>query len=1278
MSRVRAVANVVAPKNVATPSRAEGRRLFADRLSDLFTAAGGPPLKSVVRAANARLAPGASKITFQRISDWRRGQRTPAAFDSVRPVLEVLIADARRRTPENPRVDPSLLDLERWYQDWEAAKVELPVIDADRAPYRGLESYRVEDSDLYFGRSDAKHRLLELISAVESSERSAAALLLGPSGIGKSSLLAAGLQAAPGPRTPIAMTPGHDPVAALAAALADQPSTHRLLLIDQGEELFTLCTDDALRQQFLRQLTALTDPAAEPPTTVVAAFNIVYLHELLQAFLRYSWTVEPLRQHAMLLDPMTLPELREVIVRPAEAAGLRVEDSLVEVVLQDLGAIQANSEVRLPLLSLALAMTWANRHGRALTVDGYREAGGLSGACAISCESVWSQLTDRERVMARQVLVALTITEPTTVVRNRMPVELLIEESADPAVARTAIAKLTTGRILVQHNDDIELVHELLLTGWPRLAEWLSEEREFAADRQRVEADAREWARMERPISLLYTKTRLENATGWMRRTESSNRLAREFVSASQERHRTRTIRWRAFLSAVAVLTVAALVLSVVVVGQRATVSQEHKDTVLSQLVDQSERVENADPVLSTQLALAAYRLNPADPVARARLLAAQVQPIELVTVAAHDGPVRSLTFSWGHRLVASAGGDGLVKLWDISNPGVLTQVGPALSGHRGAVEAAEFNQDGTMLASLDSGGTLRLWDIRDPRQASLAGTFDNGTPLTTVAFLPDARTLAVGGGDGTLTFLDIIAPQAIRRLGAVLGAHPTAIKAMALAPDASVLATAGDDHTVRLWSVDDREQPLPVGIPLDTGGAVQAIAFGAQGRLAAGTADGQLLFWDARDRDRPQLVDRKQTRPVPISGLQYWLNGRALVVTDAGGTAREWNTSRLDRVTPIVLELVNNGSLQSLVVVTNTTAISAGADGKLRVWSQAGVRLPIVFASSLTSLDFDQPGKTLVGGFRDGQVDVWNIAAPLISAMISEVRAGPPDRHGTKVALRPDGTLLATTGADEVRLWDLTDRARPAALGAIPGTGPIAFASKGDHLVTGGGHRSLQLWDVADPAVPRPLGGPLSTGDDRELELAAFAPGRPVVAAAGDDARIHLWDITDPGKSTAVSLDLHGGQARALLFAPDGKTLFSGDDSGMIRSWDITDPVHVRELDSVRAHTATIRTLAVDESGHRLASGGGDQTARLWDITDPSRIREQGDPIEAKIGWTWFLRFDPTDESRLLGVGDQLTTLWYTDPAAVAAKLCSSSVAMLDEQEWRSLLPSVPYTRPC
>ncbi|WP_069166764.1 WD40 repeat domain-containing protein [Nocardia altamirensis] len=1257
-------------------SRPEGRRLFAVRLGELFVAAGSPPVKSVVRAANARIPEGATRITAQRISDWRRGNRTPATFVSVRPVLEVLIAEARRRAADTPGIDASLLDLVRWHEDWKGARVDPPAPDIDREPYRGLWAYRPEDSDLFFGRDEAKQQLLEVMSAAESSELVSMVLLLGASGIGKTSLLATTLLAAPGARTPITMTPGDDPMTALAIALDDRPQGPCLLLVDQGEELFTRCANDALRQRFLAALTMLAGPQSEQPTMVVMSFDTAHLPKLL----RYPELMMVLRDHVMLLNPMTPEEMREAIVRPAAVTGLRVEDSLVEVLLQDLATIDAHSSVRLPLVSFVLAATWANRRGRTLTLDAYREAGGLARAGAVGGEMFWSRLTEAEHESARHVLIALTITGPTGVVRNRMPVQGLIEESADPAAVRSVIARLTELRMVVRRGEDIELVHDLLLTGWPRMAEWLAEEKEFAPARQRIEADAREWARQERPTSLLYSRTRLEDAAEWMQRTESSNRLAREFVSTSLSRQQARTVRRRLILTAVAMLAVVALALSVVVVGQRAKVAQEHKDVLRSQLIEQSQRIEDVDGGLSAQLALAAYRLNPADPAARARLLAAQVLPLSIGSAAAHKGLVRQLALSQGRKLLASAGDDGFIRLWDIADPLTVTPVGPELSGHRGHVESVAFAPDGGTLVSVGGDGTVRLWDVQDPQQARQVGQFDIGTALTTVAYLPTGRTVVVGGIDGTVTFLNVESPQAVRRLGEPLAVHTGAVRALTQAQDSGMLASAGDDRTVRLWDVSDAERPAPLGVPLLAEGSVQATAFGPGGRFAAGTADGMVQVWNVTDPNRPQLIGQHQRRPVPITRLEFWLGGRLLTVADAGGTLRGLNTNRPDRIAPIGREIRgNSGSVQSFVIVSDAQVVTAGADGRLRTWSHARVDVPIVFAGALSSIAFDKAGKVLASGLRDGQVNVWNVANPAYSRSVSEVQAGLPERRGTEVALRPDGQLLATAGGGEVKLWNLADPAHPVPLGALPGAGvggPLAFSPKGDRLLTGIDRRSLQLWDVSDPGAVRPLAN-LSTGHDRHVELAAFAPGRSLVAAADDDSRIHVWDSADPRKPPA-SLDVHGANVRALLFGNDGKTLFGADDDGMIRWWDVSDLADIRELGEVRAHTAGVRTLALDQSGRRLASGGDDQTARVWNIADPSDVKPLGDLLEAQAGWMWFLRFDPNDESRLIGVGDQMSASWYIDPDDVAAKLCAASAAQIDEETWKARLPSVPYVRTC
>ncbi|MFI5776733.1 WD40 repeat domain-containing protein [Nocardia sp. NPDC051570] len=1261
----------------ATEIRAEDRGAFVLRLAELFAAAGSPPVKSVVRAANDRLRDGGTRITAQRISDWRRGNRTPATFVSVLPVLETLIAAARRRAADDPRIDTSLFDLRRWHRDWTAAKTEPGVLDAHREPYRGLWAYGVEDSDLFFGRAAAKRRLLELISATESSAAPSLVLLLGGSGLGKSSLLAAGMQADPGARTPIVLTPGDDPVAALESALSGAPEGRRLLLVDQAEELFDRCANEPLRQRFLAELAGLAAPGATTPTTVVLAFDTARLPELL----RYPLLMTALRDRSMLLEPMTDEELREAIVKPAVATGLRVEDGLVEVLLRDLAAVDAQSAVRLPLLSFALAETWANRRGKTLTPEAYRAGGGMSGASAHGGEVFWAGLDDDQREAARHVLVALTITGPTTVVRNRMPVELLVEESAEPEVTRGVIARLTELRMIVRHNDGIELVHDLLLTGWPRLAGWLAEEKEFAPTRQRIEADAREWSRQDRPATLLYTRTRLEDAAAWLGRTGSANRLSREFVSASLVRERKHVIRRRTTLSVIAALIVVALALSGVVVAQRSAVAQQRRDVQLGQLIAESQRVEDLDPDLSVRLALAAYRMDPGNPTARARLLAAQTLPLVVASRgAAHTGMVRTLAFSSRLNLLASAGDDGRIGLWNMFDPRAITPVGPQLDGHRGRVTALAFAPDGTTLISGGADGTVRLWDIRDPRAAHEAGILDTGTVVTAMVCMPDGRTVVAAGADGTLSFLNIEVPQHIQRRGTPIAAHAGEIRALSLAPDAPMLATAGDDRGVRLWRVDDVEHPAPVGAPLESRGAPTAVDLGNAGRLAIGTASGELQVWNVAGGEPPRLIASQTVRRVPIARLRFWQGGLVLLAADTDGSGRIWNTASGDHIsrTGWEIRVSDGGRIGSFVLMGPDRMAVAGYGGLIRV-----LTFPLAFTSvnlsdSLSSIGFDRAGRVLATGGRGGQVELWNTGISKLSVPMTEFAAGPPDPDGVLIAMRPDGKLLATADHGEVRLWNLTDPRQPTPVAALPATGlgsPIAFSPNGNQLITGAGPGALVLWDVSDPATPHAQ-RQLRTGDDRPIRVVTFRPDSALLAAGGDTSRIHLWDMSTRDEQPTATIDPGDSDVRALLFAPDGTRLFSAHGSGMLRSWNVTDPVHARALDAVRAHSLPVKALAIADSGHRLATGG-DGAVRLWDITDPAALRPIDAPLAAPIGWTWFLRFVPNDDSRLFGIGDRISALWYTDADAVATHICAA-IPVDNERAWPRLLPIATDLRPC
>ncbi|WP_040807174.1 NACHT and WD repeat domain-containing protein [Nocardia concava] len=1302
------------------------RAAFAARLTALFAAAGLPPVKQVIRAANTRLRPGCTPITAQRISDWRLGNRTPATFEAVVPVLEVLIRDARQRPPD-PDVDPTLLDPRHWQADWQAAKSAKDSVDTGRPPYRGLAAYRAADADLFFGRTAALRRLWDLIEAAEAGSDPALVVLLGGRGVGKSSLLWAGVLADPRGRVPVVVAPGDDVSAALAAA---GPGP-RLLLVDKARRLFTRCTPE-VADRFLTRLAEVSAPDAEPRTTVVLVCDNGFLTDLTD----HPVTAAALRNPSMLLEPMSEAELREAITRPAAVTGLKVEDSLIEVLLADLAPFDPHSPIRLPMFSYVLRETWEHRHGRTLTLDAYRETGGVHEGFAKGCEILYARLDEREQAALRHVLMALTFIGPTSVQRDRLSPEVLIEEAEDPDITRAVIAWLIRNQLVVRHKDRIELVHELLLTAWPRMSEWIGEEREFAALRPHIEADAREWARQGRPAGLLYSRTRLEDALTWLRRTGTPNRLAREFLSEATVRHRRRVRRVRTFQAAIAVLTVLAVVLAAALLVGRASVAEERRGAWLGEIIGESQRLEQIDPGLSAQLALAGYRMNSDDPAARARLLAAQSLPLNLASAEAHAGRVAGLAAAPARGLAASGGGDGTIRLWDLSDRRAITAVGNPLTGHRGRVAAVAFDRSADTLASAGEDGTIRLWDIATPREPKALAAFDLGAPATAVRYLPGDHILLAADAAGALTTLDVSAPQSIRRI-ATVPAHTGPIHALALdtdpiprgdviedpdpaAPQSSetpskgtdparpdipidtpaappLAATAGDDGTIRLWSVGANGEMTSVGAGLTAPGRVGALVLGPNGLLAAGTAEGTLLTWDVHEPDAPRPIDRATERQVPILGLALAHDGEALVATESDGALRVWDTRARGQVRPTGFVIQGSaGSMGPIALLSDTRSVTAGADGHVVVWHTPLVHVPMLFSDGLTDAALARDGGLLAAGLRDGRVQLWEIGDPRRARPVGEVSTGPQDRVGVRVALHAGGELLATGGeavlpadggaaspgggemtAGGVRLWDVRDHAHPRPFGPVlpESRGDVVVFGPEDRLVGGGATGALRVWNVADPANPHPVGALLS-GSDRELRTAAIAPSGTVVAAGDDLARIHLWDLADPAHPVHRTVDAGGANVEVLRFTPDGAHLLAGDDAGMIRSWRVADPA--RPPRTIRAHVGAVRTLDLDRDGRRLVSGGDDRTARLWDVVDPEGISAAGAPLSAPVGWSWFVFLPPQDPSRVFAVGDQNSALWFSEPETVAARLCAATGERIGESLWREMFQTVPFVRSC
>ncbi|MFI9504745.1 hypothetical protein [Nocardia sp. NPDC052566] len=1258
---------------------AGARQRFAERLTALFEIAGSPPVKSVARRANTRTSPGTGPVTIQRISDWRRGSRLPGAFEYVLPTLAVLIDDARKR-PQPEHIDRTLFDLRRWQADWQQAKNDQAkradtVREPDHPPYRGLSPYRAEDSDLFFGRDSAREAIVDAITAVEEDgEPQRLVLVIGVSGAGKSSLLAAGLQANPEAHTPVLMTPGNDPVTALGTAVGKVGADgDALLLIDQGEELFTRCAEPA-RQAFLAELRRVTAPDAERAITAVMAIRSDFFNDVIQ----YPLLAEAMRQASVIVGAMTEAELRDAIVRPAQACGLKVEPALVDIVLRDLDAATSGDgkAALLPLLSHVLDATWSRRRGRTLTLEAYRKAGEMAGSVAATAEHAWSELTSVEQGFARAVLMTLIIIGPRSVTRNRLSHRLVIDESTDPAMTEQVIARLVDARIVLVHDGDIELLHDSVPRVWPRMAEWVEEEKEFGPARHRIEEDARVWLGQGKPDDLLYDAKRLEAVEVVTGNGGSVNRTARDFVARSQRREGVLSSRRRTLRISAILLTVVALLAATVAISQYRLISHERTDAEVAALINESRRIASFDPTESARMALAAYRIRPNDPEAQARLLATQAYPVIDDSAQRHAGRINGFAYYPAKRLLASAGDDAQVRLWSISGEDRTSALGDGLAGHRRAVTSVAFGPDGGLLVSAGYDGTVRLWDIRDPARPRALGLLDIGTPAMAVAFAASGRLLAVAGENGELSLVDVGDPAA-PRLREKVSAHADAIRSLATSADGTLLASGSDDRTVRVWDFTDPERLHPIGAPLTTANsAVRAVAFGEGDRLAIGAENGSVRLWSLADRAAPREFGTPRTmHTAAVDALLFGPLG-LMASGGADGTVLLWQLTPTG-FTPIGRPIGGNrGAISSLGVTANVRLISAGGDGRIHIWTRPPADIPVTTEAPFTSVELDDAGSRLVSAGSDGYFRVWLVEQDRVTPA-GDAQAVTSPYHGVRVEIRPDGTALAATDTEggSLQLWDLADPNRPVPFGTplltrtkyFTATG---FTPDGKILVTGDDDYSIRLWDVGDPAAPRPL-GTASAQTQRSFRALAVSRDGKTVATGSGDAAIYLWDIADRDRpALRARLTGHEGPITTLVFANDGRRLFSGGDDGTLRTWNLRKQGDWTNEATVR--TASITDLSLDHTGRRLATAAVDQSVRLWDVGDPARPTPLGRSISSDVGGRWFVHFDRTDDKRLFGVTDLASERWITDPAAVADQLCGT--AQVGSERPGSTDPTVSY----
>ncbi|MFG2996949.1 XRE family transcriptional regulator [Streptomyces sp. NPDC048340] len=807
----------------------------------------------------------------------------------------------------------------------------LPGDGGHRLPYVGLAAFRSEDAGLFFGRE----RLVEDLVATLARHRVLA--VVGASGAGKSSLLHAGLlprlrDGAPH-RAVRVLTPGPHPARLLEEVLAGLPGAadtcpdhggeETVLVVDQFEEVFTVCTDPRERERFIAALVAAARAPGSRCRVVLGVRADFYAH-----CTRHAPLVEVLREAQIVVGPMSAAELRRAVVEPARQAGLTVEGALQATLVA-----HAHGQVgALPLLSHALLETWRRRRGAALTLDGFHAAGGFDGALAQSAETLYASLSARRQELARQVfghLIALGDgTEDT-----KRPVAR--EELGQDTDTDTVLARAAGLRLLTLDHGRVELTHEALIRAWPRLRGWLTDDRERLRLHRRLSDAARAWEDVGRDAGALYRGTRLALARELVTtRTVGLTAKQREFYEASTAAEeaagntaRRRTRRLRSLVALLAALVAVAAVATVNAVRAEDEVVRQRNDAVAQNLAESATGLTNTEPGLAVQLSLTAYRLSPTartrdslistlmtstaahskevvalayrpdgqqlatasgDHTARLWRMHGTDRPVALATLSGHTDDVRSVVYRFDGRTLATAGADGSIRLWDVADPARTAQLA-RLDAQVGDVRALAYSPDGRTLAACGTGGAVRLWDVTEPaRPVALTGVAGHRDVVRAVAFSPDGRTLATAGEDATVRLSDVTDPRRPALL-AVLEGHDVAVFSVAFSPDGRTLASAAGGHTpVRLWDVTDLRHPAALATLSGHTDVVGSVAFGPDGRTLASAGDDRTVrLWSVARPARPGPLTTLTGHLTAVSSVAFSPDGAVLASGGFDATLR-------------------------------------------------------------------------------------------------------------------------------------------------------------------------------------------------------------------------------------------------------------------------------------------------------------------------------------------------------------------------------------------------------
>ncbi|EFO80031.1 Peptidase C14, caspase catalytic subunit p20 [Oscillochloris trichoides DG-6] len=1078
------------------------------------------------------------------------------------------------------------------------AELNLPAalpLRMEQNPYLGLHTYTEESAKLFFGRSELITQLYNYVIDHPLT------VVLGPSGIGKSSLVLAGLipklqkakdyhilpplrpaNAADHPFTYLLQflterlgsptAAATTPVEIVTHWFQSHPEQQLVLVIDQLEELITVCRNEHETEAFL---TLLDQILSSHPKL----FHLVCtLRSDFEPAFDRRWSSRWWSDGRFIVPPMQADDLRQVIEEPAIVRVLHFEppelvDELIREVIDSPGA--------LPLLSFTLSELYrlyvrSQREDRALTQTDYEQLGRVYGALRQRADEEYQRMPDRahQQTMIRIMLRMVSIEGGELSRRRVRKTELEYPSSEENARVEEVLKRLTDARLLVSGSTEIagkriayvEPAHDTLVRTWGYVGggQHLSED-DLLLQRQLTQAaDAWQQEESTRNVRLLWNNSprlpqlqriiQSDRSTqqderrffSWMRQTlwpattptnpnpTWLNRVETQFVLASIMQRRN---RWRQLIGWVVLAFMTISITAMIALVQRNEAQRQEEEALRQLAISESQR------------------------------LAQMVEDIRA------SQPEQGLTLAYE---AGSRNDNALSRqaLWD----SLAAMPLPSISYGDGTdqqVESVALSPDGnalllTPVRNTPNANSAILWDLRNTRTISLTVDADL---IYSARFSPDSQKIVTTDNDGWARIWNLQGQQ--------ITAFPPFTVGMALYQDAYFIAddqilVLDSDYGAHIFAIG---QPTPITSFLGHQQRIWAVAASSdQQHLLTSGRDGVAILWDLRGQQIATIA------PSSADSLAYSYAWQAVFSPDG------------------------------------QHILTPAPDGVARLWDLTGREVMRFsgYTSPIRYICFSPDGQSILTSAEDGMVRLWDLTG-------KELQSFAHDSLAVTAIFSPDGQQILTAAGQWLRLWTLDGRILHAWNAHAQDIETAVFSSETDlhRIVSWGRDGRARLWDLSYlSAMQLPRAGEF-----------VFSPQRQQVLAINSDTSASLINLAD---HASISL-LH--PISNAIFSADGRYLLSHADGEPVRLWTTDGQLHA----NLDLQSEAVLSMALSPDGQTILTTTG-KTAQLWHA-DASLSATLSHPT----GNITLVALDPHGQMALTAGDDAVPLLWNMQGELIA-----------------------------